>query len=764
MNNKHNSAEILIRGIVQGVGFRPFVYNIATSMNLTGWVRNSSNGVDIQVSGEPLLVEAFIHRLRNEPPPLSKIDQFEVRWGNSQHFDKFEIISSLEQPGMFIPISPDVCICDDCLSELFDPLDRRFRYPFINCTNCGPRFTIIQDIPYDRPYTTMSTFMMCDYCKNEYLDPKNRRFHAQPVACPECGPHIWLEEKRNEIAHGDDALRIARKMLKEGKILAIKGLGGFHLACDAKDKNAVSTLRIRKQRIDKPFALMTSDLNVVMQHCQLSFHEKELLSRRERAVVILDQLPHSTIAKEVAPGQSTLGVMLPYTPLHYLLLEPEPDYPDILVMTSGNYSEEPLSIDNEEARVKLDNLADAFLYHNRDIHIRCDDSVIRSIPGKEGPTSYPLRRSRGYAPDAILLPWKLPPILATGAELKNTFCMTKDQYAFISHHIGDLGNFETLSSYEEGIRHYENLFRCQPQIIAYDMHPDYLSTRYALERAENEKLIACPIQHHHAHIAACMVDNHHPAGSPVIGVSFDGTGYGIDGTIWGGEILIADYKGFTRALHLEPFPLPGGDTAIKQPWRIALSLLWNSGLEWEVWLPCIQGLNPKSIDSIQKQLVNHINTPMTSSMGRLFDGIAALAGTHQYVNYEAQAAVEFEALADPDEKGLYEFDTQAPLIRHIHLIEAVVEDLRRNTPLPIISARFHRSITEMVNNVCLQQNQETGIFDVVLSGGVWQNMLLLKSTFTKLERSGFNVIIHQNVPTNDGGLSLGQAIIAYHNI
>ena len=763
MNKKNNGARIHIGGIVQGVGFRPHVYNLATSLNLKGWVRNSSSGVDIQVTGKPITLENFISRLKDQPPPLAKIDQFQVDWGNSQYYDTFEIIPSLEQSEEFIPISPDVCICNDCLSELFDPQDHRYRYPFINCTNCGPRFTIIQDIPYDRANTTMSSFTMCEYCENEYRDPSNRRFHAQPVACPDCGPHIWLEKNKEVIARGDDSLAAARQMLKNGKILAVKGLGGFHLACDAKNQQAVSTLRSRKQRIDKPFALMAADLDVVKKYCQLSSQEQELLTHRERAIVILDKLLNSQIAEDVAPGQSTLGVMLPYTPLHYLLLEPEPGYQDIFVMTSGNYCEEPLSIDNEEAREKLDKLADAFLFNNRDIHIRCDDSVIRSTVRTGRSATYPLRRSRGYAPNPILLPWEMPQILATGGELKNTFCLTKDHYAFISHHIGDLENFETLSAYEEGISHYKGLFRCQPQVIAYDMHPNYMSTRYALERDEKDNLVTFPIQHHHAHIAACMADNNHPSDSPVIGVSFDGTGYGTDGTIWGGEILIADYKDFQRVSYLSPFPLPGGDTAIKQPWRIALALLWTAGLEWDAWLPCVKDLDPESMKTMQNQLIKKIYSPLTSSMGRLFDGVAAITGVRQEVNYEAQAAIEFEALADQDEQDHYEFDYQSPMIGFNQLIEAVVADMRSSIPISKISARFHRGIAEMINIVCVQQKKETGINDVALSGGVWQNMYLLELTLNKLERSGFNVIIHQSVPTNDGGLSLGQAVIAYHN-
>jgi len=508
-----------ITGIVQGVGFRPFVYGLATRYDLNGWVRNSSAGVDIEVDGTQETLDKFIGALKTGLPPLARVDTFQVDFEAPGLFTTFEIIQSEAVAGAFQPISPDVSICPDCLRELFDPTNRRYRYPFINCTNCGPRFTIITDIPYDRPNTTMAPFEMCSDCAAEYQDPLDRRFHAQPVACPVCGPKVWLEiivqgTEGKQQKQGDDAILDARQLLAEGKILAVKGLGGFHLACDATNAEAVDELRRRKLRVDKPFALMMPDLTTVEQHCIISPQERKLLESRQRPIVLMEWKPNSPIAAGIAPGQHNLGVMLPYTPLHYLLLHGD-DLPfHALVMTSGNLSEEPIATDNNEAHERLSILADAFLMHDRDIHIRCDDSVVREFEKK----IYYLRRSRGYAPDSLELPFDVPPILATGPDLKNTFCLARDRYAFLSHHIGDMENYETLRSFEDGITHFERLFRIHPEAIAYDLHPNYLSTRYALERAQSENLPTCGVQHHHAHIAACMADNGLIGDCQVIGV------------------------------------------------------------------------------------------------------------------------------------------------------------------------------------------------------------------------------------------------------
>ncbi len=530
-------AQIHITGIVQGVGFRPFVYNLALQHEMSGWVKNTSAGVDLQVEGSADRLVAFINALKKQPPALARIDTFAVADCPPAGITGFEIVHSVAIPGAFQPISPDVSVCPDCLRELFDPKDRRFHYPFINCTNCGPRFTIIRDIPYDRPHTTMAGFPLCPDCAAEYSNPLDRRFHAQPVACPVCGPHVSLEfdPAGSGAVQDEAALLKAQELLLAGKIIAIKGLGGFHLACDAGNPAAVAELRRRKLRVDKPFALMMADVAQVQRHCLLSEGEQTLLESGARPIVLLARRPDSPLSEAIAPGQNSLGVMLPYTPLHYLLfarlgeLEPAP----VLVMTSGNLSEEPIVTDNHEAHARLQSLADAFLVHDRPIHTRCDDTVLRHFPAAE--TTYPIRRARGYAPFPVRLPWDTPPLLAAGAELKNTFCLTHDNYAFLSHHIGDMQNYETLRSFEEGIQHFEKLFRVQPQALAYDLHPDYLASRYVLERAGRENLPALGIQHHHAHIAAVMAEHGVADDRPVIGVAFDGVGYGDDGAIWGGE-------------------------------------------------------------------------------------------------------------------------------------------------------------------------------------------------------------------------------------
>ena len=758
-------ASIHITGIVQGVGFRPFVYGLATRLALTGWVRNTSAGVDISVDGTRDSLECFLRALRDETPPLARIDEFQVIQKQPNGFSSFEIVHSQAIPDAFQPISPDVSICPDCLRELFDPNDRRYRYPFINCTNCGPRFTIIQDIPYDRPKTTMAPFEMCPACAAEYHNPLDRRFHAQPVACPDCGPQVWLETDGSPEQKTENAILETRLLLAQGKIVAVKGLGGFHLACDATNLEAVSELRHRKLRVDKPFALMLPDLETVEKHCALKDTERELLLSRERPIVILEKRPNSPIVAEVAPGQSTLGVMLPYTPLHYLLLERQPGYPEALVMTSGNLSEEPIATDNSEARERLASLADAFLMHNREIHTRCDDSVMRVLnpsqisSNRHHTSMYPLRRARGYAPFPIRLPWKLTSILATGAELKNTFCLTRDHYAFLSHHIGDLENYETLRSFEEGVVHFERLFRVKPEAIAYDLHPNYLSTRYGLTRAEREGLPAVGVQHHHAHIAACMAENGFEGNKPVIGVAFDGTGYGDDGAIWGGEILLSDYAQYQRVYHLAYVPLPGGDKAIREPWRMALAWLEHAGLEWAEDLPPVRQ-DPLELSVLRHQLQSGLNAPPTSSMGRLFDAISALAGVRQQVNYEAQAAIELEALADPDEVGVYPLEISDEVIDPTPLIQAAVMDLRRGLPVGKIAARFHNGLAGMVLQVCQRLRAHFGVTEVVLSGGVWQNMTLLTRAEALLGRAGFAVYVHRQVPANDGGLALGQAMIA----
>jgi hydrogenase maturation protein HypF len=774
---------IHITGIVQGVGFRPFVYGLAKRLALKGWVRNTSAGVDIEVDGLQTSLEAFINALQEEAPPLSRIDSFQVDWIPVNSFSTFEIVHSESKPGDFIPISPDVSLCQDCLKELFDPEDRRYRYPFINCTNCGPRFTIIKDIPYDRPKTTMGSFEMCSACQAEYDDPLNRRFHAQPVACPDCGPQVWLQSTNNQpekFLRQEEAIQEARKSLAEGRIIAIKGLGGFHLACDATNIQAVNELRRRKLRVDKPFALMIPTLDVVSEHCFVTPAEGEQLFTRQRPIVLLEKRPDSNIAPQVAPNQSTFGVMLPYTPLHYLLLEREPGIPECLVMTSGNLSEEPIATGNDEALQRLGELADQFLMHDRDIYIRCDDSVLRtldveavadspSVIGTMG-AQYPLRRARGFSPNPIRLQWEMPPLLATGPELKNTFCLTRGQYAFISHHIGDLENYETLKAFEEGIHHYQRLFRIEPQAIAYDLHPDYLATRYALKRSQDESLPSIGVQHHHAHLASCLADNQHPGDRPVIGLCLDGTGYGQDGAIWGSEILLGGYRDYQRLFHLAYIALPGGDLAVREPWRTALSHLEQAGLSWDPDLHPVKHAQALSkpgwdlLDLIHKQIDNQVNAPPTSSMGRLFDAVAALIGVRQIVNYEAQAAIELEYLVDQDEAWSYPIEIRDQVLDPAPLLEALVSDLRAGVKPSILAARFHNSIAEIMRRTSIQIRSETGINEVALSGGVWQNMTLLKKSVGLLRKDSFNVYLHHQVPTNDGGIALGQAAIALHQL
>ena len=782
-----------ISGVVQGVGFRPFVHNLANRYQLKGWVRNTSAGVDIEVDGEQSVLEAFIRALREEAPPLARLDELQSSYRSAAGFTSFEIIHSEPIEGAFQPISPDVAICEDCLRELFDPKDRRFRYPFINCTNCGPRFTIITDIPYDRPNTTMASFAMCPDCKREYVDPTNRRFHAQPIACPVCGPRVWLEPgaasvdlnpfKGNSAASTlpesrGDPFQSAQEQLEQGRILAIKGLGGFHLACDAENPAAVIELRNRKNRVDKPFALMMPEMAVVEKNCHVSDTERKLLTSAARPIVLLRRKTGSKIAREVAPAQDQLGVILPYTPLHYLLFSDEAgrmkDPQLVLVMTSGNLAEEPIAIENEEARQRLSSLADAFLMHDREIHIRCDDSVVRvfeeriASPRQTSRSAskpqvtglYPVRRSRGYSPFPVKLPFKPPALLATGSELKNTFCITNGDYAFLSQHIGDMENYETLRSFEHGVDHFEKMFRVKPEALAHDLHPDYLATRYALKRSQRENLPLVGIQHHHAHIAACMAEHRMDASRVVIGIAFDGTGFGEDGAIWGGEILIARYKEFQRAMHIEYFPLPGGDAAIKTPARTALALLWSLGLEWDENLAPSRFHSMNELENLRIQLERRINSPMTSSVGRLFDAAASMAGVRQSVNYEAQAAIEFEAMADPEERRGYPFELDGSILKTREAFAALVREALSGVPAPILSARFHNGLAESVLTAAIKVRKDTEIKDVVLSGGVWQNITLLGRTLSLLDSEGFSVYIHREVPTNDGGISLGQAAIA----
>ena len=743
---------------MQGVGFRPTVYLLAQKHALTGWVLNSAHGVEIEISGSPTACAAFVQDLQHNPPPLAHIDSFEVQPAEPKSYPAFEIRESQDEPNDFLPVSPDLAICPDCRRELFDPADRRYRYPFINCTNCGPRFTIVKSIPYDRPNTSMAGFALCPDCAAEYSDPVNRRFHAQPIACPVCGPQIWFEAGGKKLAEKEDALQTARRWLAEGKILAVKGLGGFHLVCDAANAAAVQTLRERKHRTGKPFALMAFDLPTIEKYVTLSHEARRLISSPQAPIILAEMTEAGKVlAQIVAPDQTRLGFMLPYTPLHLLLLEPALGYPEVLVMTSGNLSEEPIAYENAEARERLESLADGFLMHDRPIYMRIDDSVVTMLRDKP----YLVRRARGFAPQQLRLPWDAVPLLATGTELKNTFCLTRERYAFVSHYIGDLENQETLSSFEQAIHHYERVFRIQPEALACDLHPDYLATRYAQARSRAESLPLVAVQHHHAHIASCLAENGWASPEPVIGLAYDGTGYGTDGTIWGGEILIAGYKDFTRRFHLTSLPLPGGDLAVRKPARMALSYLLAAGIELEdQTLAPVAYLTPAEAQAVRQQVSTGFNAPLTSSMGRLFDAVAALIGLCEEISYEAQAAMAIESAADPQESGFYEMPLENDIIDSLPMIRAIVADLKASVSLGSIAARFHNSLIRMSVEACRQIHKESGLSTVAISGGVWQNMRLMNLILPALEAEGFTPLIHTQLPPNDGCVSLGQAAVA----
>jgi hydrogenase maturation protein HypF len=745
--------------------------------------------VEIHVEGPDSNIEAFIRTLPAQKPPLALIDGVEMVAAPVEGFSSFAIRQSTEVQGAFQPVSADVALCADCERELFDPSDRRYLYPFINCTNCGPRFTIIKDLPYDRPQTTMAGFPMCPACGQEYRDPHDRRFHAQPVACPECGPHAWLaNDAREPYAVDRTAILEARRLLREGRIVAVKGLGGFHLACDATDPGAVQELRRRKGRADKPFAVMAADLTTLQGFCLLGDAERTLLSGHEKPIVLLRRRYDLTLPDSLAPGLDSLGMMLPYTPLHHLLLNQhdpilmaEP-VPPLLVMTSGNFSEEPIATHNEAALTGLAPLADAFLLHDRDIQTRCDDSVVRVDPAASpsSPKSVPLlggrpgrgpasrtiylRRSRGYAPYPVHLPFATRPTLAVGGQLKNAFCLTREKYAFLSQHIGEMENAETCDSFEQAVEHLTHLFRVRPEIIACDMHPGYFTTGWAGRSPSG--ILPVAVQHHHAHIAACMADNGLDD-RRVIGLAFDGTGYGTDGAIWGGEALIASYADFERAAHLEYLPLPGGDAATRHPWRIAVGYASALGLDIDD-LPFLRELDPKAIAIVRQQVRKQINAPLTSSMGRLFDAVACIAGVRTDVTYEAQAAMELEVLsrpylsqAEPFPFALEQREDGAQ-IRLGELLAAVIDSARRGQPAGLIGARFHETVSAIALAACQHIRERAGLNEVALSGGVWQNQVLLHLASARLAGAGFEVYFHRQTPANDGGLALGQAAVANH--
>jgi len=735
--------QIRIRGIVQGVGFRPFVHNLARRLGLAGYVLNSSAGVVAEVEGTPAALDSFVESVRSEAPPLARIEEMLVAEIDPLGERDFAIRESQALEGEFALVSPDVATCPDCYRDFTDPANRRYGYAFTNCTNCGPRYTIIRDIPYDRPNTTMAGFRMCAACQAEYDDPGNRRFHAQPNACAECGPQLSAP------------IAEAQRRLSEGAIVAIRGLGGFHLACDSRNDRAVRLLRERKRRSDKPFALMARDLAAVEAFCAVSDADRRALVSARRPIVILPRRADSGISATVAPGNNTVGVMLPYTPLHHLLFTGAPY--DALVMTSGNLSEEPIVTSNEEALDRLRPLADWFLLHNRDIYMRADDSVVRTFEGVERT----LRRSRGFVPQAIDLGMEVAEILACGGELKNTFCLSKGRYAVLSQHIGDMENYETLTFFEETLANLKKLFRVEPRAVAHDLHPAYLSTQYALRVPGREKI---GVQHHHAHIASCMAEN--GLRGKVIGVALDGTGYGTDGQIWGGEFLVADYGGFERRAHLRYVPLAGGDAAVRQPWRPALAYLADTfGAAAEFPELAIWRDVPESQRKLVRSMIAHrVNTIDTSSCGRLFDAVASLVGLRQQINFEGQAAIELETIAAEGMAESYPFalegDTAVGTLDFRPAIERIVAEVRAGTPAPTIAARFHNTMAEAIVEVCRRLRAEEKLNRVCLSGGTFQNMKLLARTLAGLRRLDFEVFIHARVPPNDGGIALGQAVIA----
>ena len=760
---------IEVTGIVQGVGFRPYVYRLALQRNLAGFITNTAAGVSIEIEGPAEAVDDFVSQLPVEAPPLARITQWAARDIPARADGEFRILPSQPGENRRVLISPDVAICDDCRRELFDPSDRRFHYPFINCTNCGPRYTIVRDIPYDRAHTSMAVFPMCADCQREYDDPLDRRFHAQPNACWKCGPQVelWAAVGAGLVPARSwaptrgaptDPIAEAATRLQAGYVVAVKGLGGFHLAVDATNPAAVSCLREGKRRVEKPFAIMAADLETVGSLCELDDASRALLEGPERPIVLLRKKSASLVAELVAPFTREYGVFLPYTPLHFLLFAAGGF--QALVMTSGNISEEPIAIDNSEAVARLRGIADFFLVHNRDILLRCDDSVVR-VSGEQPRL---LRRSRGYVPVPVFLNQDLPPILAVGGELKNTVCLTKGRHAFLSQHIGDLENLESYGFFETTISSFKRILEVEPRLLAYDLHPDYFSTRWALGQSNIKRI---GVQHHHAHIASCMAENH--LEGKVIGIALDGTGYGTDGAVWGGEVLLATYADFERVAHLDYVPMPGGAAAIAEPWRMAVSYLHMHFAEnlWDLEIPFVRELDRRQVAVLVRMAQRGVNSPLTSSCGRLFDAVSALAGIRKRVNYEAQAAIEFEAaIAGEGEGAVYPFELRADgsgwIIDTRPLFAALLNDLNCGVPAGIVSRRFHEGFVDVLARVVKLIHAKTGLQNICLSGGSFQNVFLLEHLKRRLEAEGLNVFTHSEVPCGDGGLSLGQALVAAH--
>lgn len=742
---------IRVTGTVQGVGFRPFVYGRAVELGLVGEVGNDADGVWIEVEGPAAGRNALVAALRADAPPLAEVESVEVTEVAATGSSGFVIAPSTGGAETRVLVSPDVATCDDCRRELWDPDDRRHRYPFTNCTNCGPRYTIVRDVPYDRPLTTMADFPLCEACRGEYTDPTDRRFHAQPVCCPDCGPQLSLVVDGEVLAGHDEALRAAAGRLGAGEVVAVKGLGGYHLAAVAADHDAVATLRARKHREDKPFAVMVADLDAARELCHLDDAATAELTDRTRPIVLLPRRDGAPVADAVAPGNRSLGLLLPYTPLHELLLD---SVGAPLVLTSGNVSDEPIAHDDADALERLSSIADAFLTHDRPIHVRVDDSVVRPMGGR----MVPVRRSRGRAPAPMSLP--VPSsrdVLAVGAELKNTVCLARGDRAFVSQHIGDLENHATLQAFEQAARHVGRLFGVHPEVVAHDLHPEYLSTKFAMDLPGVDLL---GVQHHHAHIASCLADN--GLDERVVGVAFDGTGYGTDGTVWGGELLVADLRGFDRVGHLAPVAMPGGAAAVREPWRMAAAHLRAADIDPD-GLGVVER-NAERWGLVLQAADAGINAPLTSSMGRLFDAVAALLDVRDRVTYEGQAAIGLEQLADPHETAALALpvvdDGDQRVLDGGAAVAAAVAQLRAGVDRSTISARFHNAVVAAVADAVHDLAEAHGLGTVALSGGVFQNVLLTTRLAARLEGGGLRVLTHRHVPPNDGGISLGQAAVA----
>jgi len=739
-------ARFRVTGVVQGVGFRPFVYRLAHELGLSGYVLNDARGVLIEAEGPSDTLLALPSVLRGEAPPLAVIDDIAVERMEPLGDSGFEIRASGTGGVPLATVPPDSATCTECLAEMSNPSDRRYGYAFINCTDCGPRFTIVTTVPYDRPNTTMAAFEMCEACRDEYEDQASRRFHAQPIACPQCGPVLRLDDRAPEHEPVDEAARL----LRDGCVVAVKGLGGYHLACDASDLDAVTRLRARKHREEKPLAVMVADLNAARGLVELSDEEAEILASPRAPIVLLRRRRDAAIAEAVAPGNPYLGLMLPYTPLHHLLMS---RIQQPLVLTSGNLTDEPVTYEDANAKERLGAIADAFLTHDRKIQTRCDDSVVRVVRGRE----YPVRRSRGYAPEPIAVSRAfVAPVLAAGPELKHTFCFGIEGAAVLSHHIGDLQTYEAMTAFTDGIEHFQRLFEMIPEFVAHDLHPEYLSTKWALDSTIPTKV---PVQHHHAHIASCLADNHRY--ERVIGLALDGTGMGDDGTLWGCEVLIADHCRYERVAHLSYINLPGGEAAIKEPWRVGavyLDAAFGDAAD-DLNLPFVRE-TAAAWAPVLKMAAQGLNAPRASSAGRLFDAASAICGIRSRASFEGQAAAELENIADPSTRLAYPCALTDGVLDGVGLIRGLAEDLAGGRSVPEAAGAFHNGFAAALVEACESIAELTGLRVVALSGGTWQNLLLLERVMAGLEQRGIEVLIHRRVPCNDGGLSLGQAVVA----